>query len=203
MWDPSRSNVENCFLWQIIHHTPATQHWRFPELPPSDPATWCTRCDLNLQEDILHCIWYCPLSRQVWQWAQFKLHIAAGESAPPPTLQPQHIFVAHPLPPESLIPNLLWSIIRPIIVWNIWKNRCTHFIDNKPASAIGIISKSWHRLGVYIKRHWSKLHAKHRAGRLSLVEAEQKMQRKFGASHQIWNLHEVKIQVPPVPPRPP
>lgn len=80
---------------------------------PTHRATWCTGCDLNLQEDILHCIWFCPLSRQVWQWAQLILHVAASECAPSPTLQPEHIFVAHPLPLEFLIPDLLWSITRP------------------------------------------------------------------------------------------
>lgn len=121
-WDPSRRSAENCFLWQIIY-TPTTQHWRFPDLPPADPATWCTRCDLNLQEDIMHCMWFCPLSRQVWLWAQEVLHLAACKSAPSPVLKPEHDFVAHPLPQELLIPDCLWSITRPIIVWNIWKNR--------------------------------------------------------------------------------
>lgn len=140
-WDPSRSCAENCFMWQIIYRTPATQHWRFRELHPSDPATWCTRFNLSLQEDILHCIWFCPLSRQVWLWAQGVLQLSSPEAAPF-TLLPEHVFVAHKLPQHFKIPAFFWTITRPIIAWNIWKNRCSHFIYNKPASAETVIYKS-------------------------------------------------------------
>lgn len=37
---------------------------------------------LHLQEDILHCIWFCPLSRQVWEWAQGVLQLASPVATP-------------------------------------------------------------------------------------------------------------------------
>jgi hypothetical protein len=41
-WVPFRSAKENCFLWQIIYRTPATQKWRHPKLTRLDTETHCT-----------------------------------------------------------------------------------------------------------------------------------------------------------------
>lgn len=142
-WLPSRSNAENCFLWQMLYRTPATQHWRFPELPASDPVTWCTRCDLDLQEDILHCIWSCPISRQVWGWAQGLVQLSSP-MASSLVLHPAHIIVALELPIQMQIPEYLWALIRPIVAWQIWKNRCSHYIEHKETTAAEVIYKAWH-----------------------------------------------------------
>lgn len=39
IWVPARSARQNCFLWQVSYHTPATNHWRFPGVSRADPAT--------------------------------------------------------------------------------------------------------------------------------------------------------------------
>lgn len=63
-WMEFRSAAENTFLWQPLYRIPATQRWHFQDRPNSDPKTWCTRCSLNVPEDLFHCIWDCNNSRR-------------------------------------------------------------------------------------------------------------------------------------------
>lgn len=67
-WMEYRSAAENTFLWRLLYRILATQRWRFPDRPASDPEMWCTRCSLHVTEDLFHCIWNCPMSRQCWDW---------------------------------------------------------------------------------------------------------------------------------------
>lgn len=69
-------------------------------------------------------------------------------------LKPKHIFIASPLPPAWLVPEMLWHILKAIICWKIWKNRNAHYLAGKPADAHRVIRKSWHRFGVYIRKEW-------------------------------------------------
>lgn len=62
IWLPYRGSSENTFLWQLFYRVIATQHWRMPSKPPTDPDVWCTRCNLGIMEDTEHCIWSCPIS---------------------------------------------------------------------------------------------------------------------------------------------
>lgn len=64
IWVPYRSAAENTFLWQLLYRIPATNKWRFPNCPTSNPNTLCSRCSLQVQEDVLHCIWGCAASRE-------------------------------------------------------------------------------------------------------------------------------------------
>lgn len=63
---PRRSANENAFLWQEIFRVIATQRWCFPTRPHTrahtDITTWYTRCTLGTREDIIHCLWSCPLN---------------------------------------------------------------------------------------------------------------------------------------------
>lgn len=77
----------------------STQHWRAPgraPRPASDPATWCTRCTLGTQEDILHCIWSCPLSQQCWRWCEMLLQATSLSHSAHIQLLSEHIFKASP-----------------------------------------------------------------------------------------------------------
>lgn len=53
-WIGFWSAAENTFLWQIRYRIPATQRWRLPGRQAADPETWCSRCSLQVTEDLLH-----------------------------------------------------------------------------------------------------------------------------------------------------
>lgn len=202
-WLPFRSASENCFLWQLIHRTPATQHWRFPHLPSTDQQTWCTRCDLREMEDILHCIWFCPISRKVWQWVNHILCLSMTSTDCSPRLRPAHIFVALPLPNQLGIPKHLWDILRAATAWNIWKDRCRHFIDGKRSHPSAVIHQIWARIRIYLRQTWNAYLHKIRLGIMTQSVAIEHMAKAFGRSPEVWAMHEQQLQIPPVPPRPP
>lgn len=100
-WLPFRGAKENTFLWQLLYRSIATQHWRFP----TRPATWCTRCNLEAQEDTLHCIWSCPISRQCWLWGENLLQATTSRTALQGQLQPEHVLTASPIPTQWQVPS--------------------------------------------------------------------------------------------------
>lgn len=202
-WIPMRSSTENCFLWQLIYRVPATQHWRFPDLPPTDCRTWCTRCEMNVMEDIVHCIWQCPISRETWRWVNYLLSISMPLGDRSPLIRSAHVFVALGFPYNSGIPKTLWTILRAATAWHIWKNRCTHYMEGTPSQAATIIHKVWSRLRIYLRQSWISLTQKIRRGQLTQEDAIAHMSRSFGSNPDVWAIHEHRLQVPPVPPRPP
>lgn len=202
-----RGANENTFLWQLCYRSIATQRWRFPSVPPDDPRVKCTRCNLGVREDILHCVWDCPLSQPYWQWGQAIL-LASSEQRHRQgglrgSLEPAHVFVASPLPAEWMIPGRMWHILRAVICWQVWKTRNEHYMANRPSDPGRSIRKAWHRFSIYLRKEWAYLRRKIGSGRISLAEAETTMQSYFGKNQEIWKLQGVTIQVPPVPPRPP
>lgn len=182
---------------------PATQHWRFPELPSTDQRTWCTRCDLQQNEDIIHCIWGCPISREVWNWVSYVFCISVPLSDRSHLLQPIHMFVAVRFPLNLRIPQQLWDPLRAISAWHIWNARCKHFIEGTRSLSASIIHSIWARLGVYLRQAWYSHVHKIKAGQLNQTEALTRMIASFGDSSEVWEVHEEKLQIPPVPPRPP
>lgn len=206
-WLNYRAANENTFLWQLYYRAIATQRWRFPSLPVADPQILCTRCDLGEKEDVLHCVWGCPQSQPCWTWG-LGLLTASCEcrnriGGLRGSLEPKHIFLASPLPVEWRIPNRIWHLLRAIISWQVWKTQNEHYMANRRSDPHRTIRKSWHRLSMYIRKEWAYLKVKIRNGRISLAKAEHIMQLQFGTNQEIWALHDMVIQVPPVPPRPP
>lgn len=130
IWVSSRGASENVFLWQLLYRIIATQKWRFPRSSATDPHTWCTRCTLGIREDIIHCIWNCPISALCWRWCEYLLSLASTNRTAHIALLPANIFVAWPLPLEWQIPPGLWLILRPILCWQIWKDRNGHYLAN-------------------------------------------------------------------------
>lgn len=202
-WLPFRSMSENCFLWQMLYRIPATQHWRFPGLPPTDRQTWCTRCDTHEMEDIVHCIWSCPVSREVWKWVNFLLCFSTTHTDRSPLLRSTHVFVAEAFPIHFRIPTHLWAILRAAAAWAIWKDRCNHFLEGSQSSSISIIHKIWFRLRTYLRQSWFDHLTKIRGGRMNLTQAIDHMSELFGSNPEVWAVHAEKLQIPPVPPRPP
>lgn len=98
MWLNFRGASENTFLWQLVYRVIATQKWRFPALPAVDPQVHCTRCDLGVREDVVHCVWGCSLSQPCWQWGLGLLTACSGRRSRQGglrgNLEPAHIFVA-------------------------------------------------------------------------------------------------------------
>lgn len=77
-WLPFCSASENMFLWQIMYRALATNAWRFPGRPDTDPVTWCTRCSRQQKGDIAHCLVQCPVSVEVWNWCESLLRWASN-----------------------------------------------------------------------------------------------------------------------------
>lgn len=202
-WLNFRSASENTFLWQLIYRVIATQRWRFPTRSNQDISTWCTRCSLGLREDITHCIWACPLSTECWQWGETLLTASSRNGSNCSGLLPSNVFLADPLPEQWQVPERFWQILRAVVCRQIWKDRNSHYLADKPASSQRVIRKSWHRLRVYLHKEWRYLARKVQMGKMSLEEAENTMHKYFGSNPSIWNLHALTLQVPPVPPRPP
>lgn len=172
-WLSYRGASENTFLWQPIYRIIATQHWRAPSIPTSDPSTWCTRCNSGVQEDIKHCIWTCPILQHCWRWGENILQATAGNAAPRVHLRPENVFIAIPIPSGWQVPEKLWHLLKAILCWQIWKNRNEHYMAGKPACARKVIQKSWHRLGTYIRAEWRALTRQVRLGKITLTEARQ------------------------------
>lgn len=139
--------AETSSLWEqiaLLYLIIATRRWRFPNKPAPDPCTWCTRSDAGLREDILHCIWVCPILASCWRWGEQLLKRTALNQNAHILLRPQHILIATPLPDEWQILDHFWKILKAILCWQIWKSRNAHFIAGKPADTGKIIRKSWH-----------------------------------------------------------
>lgn len=206
-WLNYRRVNENTFMWQLLYRVIATQRWRFPARANTDATTWCTRCTEATQEDVLHCLWSCPLSTQCWQWGESILQAASGDAHNQITLLPEHIFLAQPLPAHWQCPERLWHLLKAIVSWQIWKNRNEHYMAAQPTNAHRVIRKSWARLGTYLRKEWWYLDKKVDLGRVTAAEGEDLMHKHFGSCPDIWSLHGtlhgITLQVPPVPPRPP
>lgn len=120
MWITFRGANENTLLWQMYYRAIATQRWRFPSLPANDLQINCIRCELGIKEDIVHCVWSCPLSQPCWQWCLGLLtassehrHRIGGLRG---LLEPAHVVVASPLPGEWKIPSRFWHILSRFFV---------------------------------------------------------------------------------------
>lgn len=202
-WLPYRSAAENTFLWQMIYRIPATNHWRLPDRPASDPDTWCPRCDLHVLEDTLHCIWACVESRKCWDWCSSILAWVTERPRHRIQLEPANVLIAVALPAAWDTPARLWHTLRAILCWIIWKERNNVVFGGETTNVHRIVGLAWHRLGIYVKMAWKECMSQVRAGKITLSEASIRMEAFFGPPGKIWTLHEIQIQVPPVPPRPP
>lgn len=145
-WIEFRSAAENTFLWQLIYRIPATQRWRFPDRPSTDPETWCSRCNLQVTEDIFHCIRDCHKSRQCWDWCAALLSWVSPGTQAAIQLQPEHVLIAAALPQAWETPDRLWQTIRAIICWIILKDRNGHIFGGDQSYVSRMIALSWHGL---------------------------------------------------------
>lgn len=115
----------------------------------------------------------------------------------------QHVLLAEELPADLKISKKVWAIVRAVSCWEIWKARCKHYMENHHAAPATVIRNIWRRIGRYLRLFWSQKRAKIKTGQLDPDKAKMDMQRDFGTNTQIWYFHEIRLQVPPVPPRPP
>lgn len=184
-------------LWQVLYRSIATQSWRFPTRSSLDASTWCTRCSLEVKENIIHCLWACPISLPCWRWGEELLRTASASHTHHRSLSPIHIFLAVALPAEWGVPEKLWHTVRAVLIWQIWKDRNSHYMTGWPSTVQRITRKSWHRLSVYLRKEWQYLVSKVKKGLISNTEAERLMPSQFGSSTAIWNIHGIVLQVPP------
>jgi ribosomal protein L37AE/L43A len=80
---------------------------------------WCDRCANQQHKDILHLLWECPKSREVWEWVRATLFVARSLS------QNLEFTVAHALlggklPMESISIRLSFEeILRGQAMWEL------------------------------------------------------------------------------------
>lgn len=73
---------------------------------------------------------------------------------------------------------------------------------NEQSDCNRVIALAWKRLCLYMQMAWKKLVFQVRQDRLSLIEAKALMEAQYGSEGTIWTLHEITLQVAPVPPGP-
>lgn len=202
-WIPYCSAAENTFLWQLLYRIPATNRWRFPDRPSTDPNTWCPRCPLNVLEDNLHCIWACGTSRRCWEWCSQLISWVASGHHRGGQLTPAHVLVGEPLPVSWDAPHRLWHTIRAIMCWTIWKNRNLHVFTGEISNTDRMIGQAWARLRVYVMVAWKELLVKVRMHKFTLAKDVDRMSDMFGHNGRIWTVHGTDIHLPSIPPRPP
>lgn len=196
VYNPSSS------LWLIAYQAIATLSWVFPTLPDTDRTTWCPRCTLGVKETILHCLWNCPPSQICWIWTSWILARAAGYS--------QHVLLTAgkalldaPFPNSMVVPFRLWQILRASMCWQLWLSRNDCVFLQKPPDPEAVFRRTWHRLSSYLRIEWKHQLAHINSGQISREEARASMEFQFGVEGVVWDLEDLKIQVPPCPPRPP
>lgn len=202
-WLAYRSAAENTFLWQLLYRIPATNKWRFPRGDANDPDTWCNRCQLNLQEDIYHCIWGCSASSECWIWCSKLIAWISARQARGVQLTAAHVLVGELLPDHWDTPSCCWHTLRAVMCWIVWKDRNQHVFNGEITNPHRMIGQAWSRLGAYVKIAWRDLLSQVRQQKCTLSEARERMCLMYGDNGKIWTLQGIVIQVSPVPPRPP
>lgn len=119
------------------------------------------------------------------------------------TLTPAHVLLGQPLPAEWKTPENFWAILRPVLCWQVWKSGNEHFMADRRSDHRRTIRKSWHRIGMYLRKEWRHISKKVHLGRISLIEVTSRMHSQFGSNMEIWDLHGLVLQIPSVPPRRP
>lgn len=118
-------------------------------------------------------------------------------------LNPAQVLVAKALQDPWDTPIRLWQTLRTSLCWHIWKDRNKTIFTNRSAAPEKVIHKSWHRIGTQVKIEWCHLLSEIRANKINFMEAKDRMAYLFGKEGVVWELEDVRIQVPPCPPRPP
>ena len=144
--------------------------------------------------------WNCPHSLVVWDWVRKIIQLVAVHTGTNLELTFQHVLLAEDLPAHFSIPKKLWAILRAVTCWEIWKARCTHYMEDIRTTPASIICTIWYRLNVYLRLFWRHKFSKIRTRRLDPVKAQLDIQRDFGHCPQIWYLHKLRMCVPPTPP---
>lgn len=150
IWLSWRSEKENLFLWQIIYQTPATNAWRHPGTPRNAQETWCSRCELQAYEDVQHCIWWCPRSWAIWDWAASLMQHSTPNQHRGLRIEIQQALLAEPLTAHKDTPRIWWELIKGACCWLIWKSRCTLEMEETDTSERAVIGKIWHRLRLFM-----------------------------------------------------
>lgn len=202
-WIPYRSAAENTFLWQMIYRIPATNKWRLPGRLANDAETLCPRCSRQTPEDTYHCLWDCPSSQICWAWCSSLLKWLSTGQPPNTTLTAAQVLIAEDIPVTWNSPKRLWHTIRAVMCWLIWKQRNNQVFSGDQFSSQRVIGLVWHRIGIYIRAAWTDLLSQVRSGRITVTDARERMIAFFGPEGKAWSLHDLKVQVPQVPPRPP
>lgn len=142
---------------------------------------------------MIHCIWSCPISQIVLRWVQYLLQIPSADchGAPGQYLRGTTASLTARGPCVALVHSATCCS---------WKDRCCHFILGRLSSLLLSINPGLDLEFTYTcigLNFW----AMSGLVKLSIVQAVELMD--FGSGKEVWYLHEDKLQVPPVPPRPP
>lgn len=186
VWLPYWAMAEAHFLWQIAYHIPATHHWRFLDLPPEHPTTWCDRCRGQEHEDILHCIWLCPESMGIWNWVANLLEHAASHEEPI-VLQANEALLGMLLRMGlSSMPVMLWELLKGITCWKIWKSWCSWCREACWLTQQAVANLIWHRLRQYLHIEWHKLTVKCLIGQMEWSQVQTRFIKEFGVDARLY-----------------
>lgn len=169
----------------------------FPIARPTDPNTWCSRCQLNATGRRLP--FYMGVSCLSWLLGLvlcttfLGVHRATGWSAAR----------SGPCVYRGGTTNSLGDTISMLA--HSASNYVLDCVEGKGevTNQHRMIGQAWARPRVYVRMAWRELSSQVRLHRFSLLEATDRMADMFGSNGKIWSLQDIELQISPVPPRPP
>ncbi|MED6136817.1 hypothetical protein PIB30_118422 [Stylosanthes scabra] len=121
LWKMKIPHNIKIFAWKILHgKLPALQqtHHRFQNNSPI-----CRRCQLQ-KESIMHCIFQCPDSQQIWNRSSI------AHMVPSPLCESAFSWWKDSIMPlENLSSNN--STLALILAWLVWKEICKRILNRK------------------------------------------------------------------------
>ena len=159
IWSYNRDSKESCLMWKILFHSNATQRWRFPKVPNSDPRLACSLCLVNAVEDEQHIFWSCPYASKIWLWAIHILQLRSGSTWEPGI---EHVLLGNVLPQDMRHLQHWWDLFRGSVLWNIWLHRNAVVFQTRDAvqPKTAIACKVWIKMRQYIRLDFLSLRRK-------------------------------------------
>lgn len=201
IWRPYCSARQNCFLWQVAFNIPTTNHWRFPGISRSDPATWCLCCPLRLHEDLLHLLWNFPAAKPIWSWVQNILKHVDPRAVNIFSFTAAQALLGIPLGPLNGCNQRWWHILRTTTCWEIWKARCSLVMSHTHINTISLRIKAWTSLRTHLKAEWDTYKLKIKLDKITQEDAEKSFKKTFGCDKDVFYFIDYTLVVAQTPPR--
>ncbi|KAL3692050.1 hypothetical protein R1sor_005701 [Riccia sorocarpa] len=159
IWKTHRVRRECYLLWSICFKIVPTNSWRFPSLPRNDTQKQCVRCNLQTEEDTLHCFWNCPRAAKTWR-PVLTLYAAAHDTEQRWSPRCEHALIAEKLPTRLQASREWWEGIRGATIWAIWLARNAANFSGENWHDIKIDSVLWYRFSLQVRGEWNEMKCK-------------------------------------------